>query len=417
MPLHRQRPSYSRHEEYKPFCPHYPACYGCPFIKFPYPQQLERKRRIVVQALATYATLTPIEVPPLIPSSHRFGYRARVKLVVRKAQGVPKARGVPKAQDEVLVGIYMPESHQVADISGCPVHPDIVNRVVQYLKKEIPKLRITPYDEHNDSGQLRYLDIRYSFWRRDLLLTLVTRHADLPHGRELAWALQRRFPFISGIVQNINEERGNVIWGERFRPLAGRDAIMERIGFLKLKFPVGVFSQANPPVARQLYETVVRLSGLKGQATTLDLYCGVGPLSFYLATASRLVWGVDENRLAISTAKENARLNGFHNCRFFVGEVAEKVQEAKLVLPQIDLVVLNPPRKGVNSEALTAILSLKAPKIIYVSCNQTTLARDLDQFVQQGYQLLKVQPFDMFPQTEKVETVALLERAREAGPG
>jgi 23S rRNA (uracil1939-C5)-methyltransferase len=213
-----------------------------------------------------------------------------------------------------------------------------------------------------------------------------------------------------GIVQNINEQRGNVIWGERFRPLAGRDAIMERIGFLKLKLPAGVFSQANPPVARRLYETVVSLAGLSGQEIALDLYCGVGPISIYLATTSRLVWGVDENLLAISTAKENARRNGFHNCRFFAGEVVEKVKEAKLVLPQIDLIVLNPPRKGVTPEALTAVLSLQAPKMVYVSCDPATLARDLDRLAQRGYHPLKVQPFDMFPQTEKVETVALLER-------
>jgi len=353
---------------------------------------------MVAQALVTYPTLTHLEVPFLASSPYRFGYRARVKLVVRKDG------------DEVLAGIYVPGSHRVVDISACPVHPDVVNRVVQYLKREVQRLGIIPYDERNDSGQLRYLDIRYSFWRRDLLLTLVTRHADFPRSRELTRALQKRFPFITGIVQNINEERGNGIWGGRFRPLAGRDTIMERIGFLKLKLPAGVFSQANPPVARSLYETVVSLAGLNGQETTLDLYCGVGPLSFYLATASRLVWGVDENLLAISTAKENARLNGFHNCRFFVGEVAEKVKEARLTLPQIDLVVLNPPRKGVSPEALSAILSLKAPKIIYVSCNPATLARDLDRFAQQGYHPLKVQPFDMFPQTEAVETVALLER-------
>jgi 23S rRNA (uracil-5-)-methyltransferase RumA len=405
MPLERKWPAHPHQEEYKPFCPHYPACYGCPFIGLPYPEQLKRKRRIVAQALAAYPTLAHLEVPLLVPSPHRFGYRARVKLVVRKAK------------DEVLAGIYAPESHQVVDISSCPVHPNVVNRAVQYLKREVQKLGIIPYDERNDSGQLRYLDMRYSFWRRDLLLTLVTRHADFPRGRALAQAMQRRFPSITGIVQNINEERGNVIWGERFRPLAGRDTIMERIGFLRLKLPAGVFSQANPPMARRLYETVVGLAGLSGQETVLDLYCGVGPLSFYLATASRLVWGVDENLLAISTAKENARLNGFHNCRFFVGEAADKVREAKLTLPRIDLVVLNPPRKGVNPEALTAVLSLQAPKIIYVSCDPATLTRDLDRLAQQGYHLLKVQPFDMFPQTEEVETIALLERVQEADQG
>ncbi len=402
------RPKQSLHPHsgagrHTPPCPHYPACYGCPLIELPYPEQLIRKQRTLARALASYPALAHLEVPPVVPSPHRLGYRARVKLVVRKAK------------EEILVGLYMPGSHRVVDVSSCPVHPPAVNRVVRYLKKQIQKLGITPYDEKRDSGQLRYLDLRYSFWRREVLLTLITRHSDLPQVRELVRSLQRRFPFIVGIVQNINEERGNVIWGERFRPLAGRDALMERIGFLRLKFPAGVFSQANPPMARKIYETVVQWAELKGEETVLDLYCGVGPLSLYLATAARLVWGIDENFMAIAAAKENARGNGFHNCRFFAGDVAEKVGEAKLTLPSLSLVVLNPPRKGIHPEALEKISALQVPKLIYVSCDPQTLARDLNRLAQRGYHPLRVQPFDMFPQTEEVETVGLLEKGPVSG--
>lgn len=381
-----------------PACPHYPDCFGCPYMGLPYPEQLTRKQRTVAQALASYPSLTDLEVPPVVPSARRLGYRARVKLVVRQGKR------------EVLTGLYVPQSHRVIDISSCPVHPQAVNSLVQYLKRQIAKLSIAPYDERDDTGQLRYLDIRYSFWRRDLLLTLVTRHDDFPQGRELARALKRRFPFVAGVVQNVNEERGNVIWGERFRPIAGRDDLMERIGFLKLKFPAGVFSQANPSVAHKLYETVLSLAGLSGEETVLDLYCGVGPISLYLATASRQVWGVEENPLAIATAKQNARINGFHNCRFLVGDVAEKVHEARQALSPIDRLVVNPPRKGIRPEAMEAILSLKAPRMIYVSCDPATLARDLNDVAKRGYRLVKVQPFDMLPQTDGVETVALLEK-------
>ena len=352
----------------------------------------------MAQALGDYPSLRRLNVPAVIPSPQRLGYRARVKLAVRRSKG------------QVLAGLYLPRSHRVVDISSCPVHPEPVNRVVQQLKQEIQRLGIAPYDETSDSGELRYLDIRYSFWSRQLVLTLVTRHATFPHGNDLARSLKKRFSFLAGVAQNINEDPGNVIWGARSRALAGRDTVIERIGPLKIMLPVGVFSQANPPVARKLYEKVHALAALSGKEIVLDLYCGVGPISLYLAPAARLIWGVDESSLSIATAKQNARMNGIANCRFFDASVAEKVAEAKRLFPQVDLVVLNPPRKGVQPDAMAALFSLQPPRIIYVSCEPATLARDLDKFTGNGYQVSAVQPFDMFPQTADVETVALLEK-------
>lgn len=380
-------------------CPHYPDCIGCPFINTAYPEQLRKKQQIVAQALAVYPSLVDLGVPVVIPSPHRLRYRARVKLVVRGSKG------------GVLTGLYLPESHRVVDISSCPVHPDPVNRLIQQLKKEIQRLDIVPYDERNDSGDLRYIDIRYSFWSRQVVLTLVTRRASFPKGPALARVLRKRFSFLGGVVQNINENPGNVIWGECSRPLAGRDGVIERIGPLKVKLPVGVFSQANPFVARRVYEKVYTLAELSGKEIVLDLYSGVGPISLYLAPAAHLIWGVDESSLSIGTAKQNARMNGGHNCRFFEGNVAEKMEEAKRRLPPIDLVILNPPRKGVQPDAMSALLSLQPPRVIYVSCEPATLARDLARLSENGYRPVSVHPFDMFPQTAEVETVALVEKA------
>jgi len=385
--------------EYVPPCPHYPeGCVGCPFINLPYPEQLRRKQQIVAQALAAYPSLQRFDVPAVVSSPNRLGYRARVKLVVRRSK------------DEILTGLYLPQSHRVVDISSCPVHPEPVNRVIQQLKKDIQRLDIAPYDERSDNGDLRYLDIRYSFWSREMVLTLVTRHATFPRGNDLARALKKRFGFITGVAQNINEDPGNVIWGTRSRSLAGRDTVIERIGPWKLRLPVGVFSQANPPVARKIYEKVESLAALTGKEAVLDLYCGAGPISLYLAPAARLVWGVDESSLSIATAKQNARMNGISNCRFFEGSVVEKLEEAKRDLGHIDLVILNPPRKGVQPDAMAALVSLQPSRLIYVSCEPSTLARDLDKLTENHYRLIALQPFDMFPQTEDVETVALIDR-------
>ena len=383
---------------YESPCPHYPYCIGCPLIDVAYPEQLQKKRESVVRALAAYSSLAHLEVPSVIASRHRLGYRARVKLVVRSTKG------------EVATGLYVPGSHRVIDISSCPVHPRPVNQVLRYLKGKILELRIVPYDERNDSGQLRYLDFRYSFARRDLSVTLVTRHREFPQGVALARSLSRKFSFVTGVIQNINEQRGNVIWGDRYHLLSGRDSLMEQVGSLKFGFPAGVFSQANPSTAKQLYDMVTEMAALSGRENVLDLYCGVGPISASLARSAHLVWGIDESLLAIDTAKQNARRNGIGNCRFIDGDVSERVAEAKATLGRIDRIVLNPPRKGIQAAAMEAVLAVNAPKIIYVSCEPNSLARDLDRLVNQGYRTVRLQPLDMFPQTEQVENVVLLEK-------
>lgn len=383
-------------ERYEPACPHYPHCVGCPWIDVPYPQQLKRKHALVREALARYPSLADIEPAPVVPAPHRLGYRGRVKLVVRRKR------------DQIAIGLYVPQTHRVIDISSCPVHPRPVNQVAQYLKKKTVELGIAPYDERDDSGDLRYLDFRFSAARQELSVTLVTRRAAFRRGAELARALLKRFPFVTGVIQNVNERRGNVIWGETFRVLGGRDTIMERIGDLKLVFPPGVFSQANPFTARRIYETVRQAAALTGTETVLDLYCGVGPISLYLSSAARQIWAVDDSEASINTAKQNARRNGRGNCRFIAGDVAATVTQLKQQLPRVDLAALNPPRKGMQPAALEAIVDLRSPRLIYVSCEPKSLARDLARLADAGYRVEEIQLFDMFPQTEQVESVAVL---------
>ena len=382
----------------KPPCPHYPRCVGCPLIDVPYPKQLAQKQARVAQALAQFPSLGKIAVASVVPSPERIRYRTRVKLVVRRNR------------DEVALGLYVPGSHSVIDISSCPLHPAAVNQVSHYLKKKILELEISPYDERDDSGDLRYVDFRYSAARRELAVALVTRHPAFPKGAMLARSLMRRFSFITGVLQNINESRGNVIWGSQYRILAGRDTLMERFGDLKLVFHPGVFSQANPFTAQKIYQYVANLADLKGKETVLDLYCGVGPISLSLAPSAGQVWAIDESEPAIISAKQNARRNGRGNCRFTAGDVAAKVAELRHIVAHVDLTIVNPPRKGLTMEALQQVVLVQAPKLIYVSCEPRSLGRDLDRFVAAGYTIASAQPFDMFPHTEEVETVVLLEK-------
>ena len=367
----------------------------------PYYEQLEKKQQNISAAFADYPTLQQITIPALVAVGRRLGYRARVKLAVQRVKG------------KTVIGLYRPESHQVIDASACPVHPRQINKLVAFLQQAIDQLHITPYDEVHDTGQLRYLDIRYSFWQRQTLLTLVTRRMHFPQVRELTRALGRRFPELVGVVQNINDTpgtEGNVIWGERFHPLRGRDSLLEQFGHLRLHSPADAFTQVNPPVAQKLYETALEWAELSGEEIALDLYCGIGPIALYLASHAKLVIGIDDNARAIRVSKENARRNGYHNTRFFAGDTAAKLKDTTLSLAHIDCIAVNPPRKGLNPEAFAALVRAGASRLLYVSCEPRTLARDLDRLSQAGYQVVKVQPFDMFPQTDKVETLVLLHK-------
>jgi len=388
---------------WRPPCPHQPHCYGCPFVAIPYDQQLERKQKIVREAFAAFSSLSDISTPLPVASPQKFGYRSRVKLAVRRVKG------------ETLIGLYIPETHKVFDISACPVHPKQINQILSFLKQAIERLDIVPYDEERDTGQLRYIDLRYSFWQRKALLMLVTRHMHFPQVQELTRQLERQFPFLSGIVHNINEQPGNVIWGKRFQPLRGRDSLLEQVGHLRLNVPIDTFTQVNPPMAKRIYETIVRWGNLTGQEIVMDVYCGIGPIALYLASHAKLVAGIEENVRAVNVAKENARRSGYNNTRFFAGDAAEKVAEVALKLPPIGMVVLNPPRKGLSPEAFSAVVHVNAPKLVYVSCSPQTLARDLDRFSQAGYAVGRIQPFDMFPQTDQIETLALIEKTEKRG--
>ena len=378
-------------------CAHYPDCVGCVLIGNPYGEQLRRKREIVRAALQKYPSLVGLDVPEVVGSPRAFGYRNQAKLVARRA-----SRGL-------LLGVYRPGSHQVVDIRQCPVHHPLITKVLAGVSSAIEKLAVPIYDERTHVGVLRYVIVRVSNWTKRAQLILVTRERVLPKSRELVRMLLR-IPGVVSIVQNINPTPGNVMLGAQFIPLTGETALTERVGFLKLQTHAGAFLQANIAVARKLYEQVVRWAEPAAEENCIDLYCGVGALSLYLATKAKLVWGIEESPLAIADATRNVRLNGFHNVRFHAGDVAASLPDIARLVARVDLITLNPPRKGADADARTAIVACAPKRIAYVSCDPVTLARDLDWFAAHGYQPVDVQPFDLLPQTEHVECVAGLIR-------
>jgi 23S rRNA (uracil1939-C5)-methyltransferase len=380
-------------------CPHAPACAGCALIGTAYTRQLARKRQRVVAALAAHVRLAAVPIGDIVGSPRVFGYRNQAKLVARRAR-----RGI-------LLGVYRPGTHQVVDISRCPVHDPRITQVLAGVRRAIEATDPPIYDERSGNGWLRYVVIRASAWKHSAQVILVVRDRQWSGEAALLGRI-RRLPGVRSVTLNLNRSQGNVIFGERFIGITREQSLVERVGGLTLSSRAGAFLQANIGVARKVYERVLAAADPTPDAIAVDLYCGVGAISFYLATRARQVFGIEESPHAVLDAKRNIRLNGFHNVRFFAAPAAAGMTRLADALPAVDLVTLNPPRKGADEPTRAAIARAAPPRIVYVSCEPTTLARDLDWFAARGWRTTRVDPFDMLPQTEHVECVAVLDRER-----
>jgi 23S rRNA (uracil1939-C5)-methyltransferase len=380
-------------------CPHAPGCVPCPFRGLQYREQLARKRRRVERAMATYPSLRDTWIEEPIGSRDLFGYRNVAKLAVRAGRG-----------GRLRAGVYAPGSHRLVDAERCAVqHPGLTEVVVAALE-EAARLRIEAYDERRGTGELRYLVARYSAWMRRTLLVLVSARADDRALRELGRQLGRRCHSLGGIVVNHNGDRGNVILGRRFATLRPPAELVERIGFLKLRVSPASFLQSNVWTARRIYEKALEWAAPGAADRVVDLFCGIGPLSLYLATRANEVVGIEESAAAIRDARSNARRNGFHNARFEEGRAEDALPRIRTRLGRASVVTLNPTRKGASRGALEGIALMEPQRLVYVSCDAATLARDLDRLSGFGYRTIRLQPFDMLPQTEHVEVVALVEK-------
>jgi 23S rRNA (uracil1939-C5)-methyltransferase len=385
-----------------PTCPHAPDCVGCPLYGLPYGEQLRRKHAEVTAAFAAYPRLAGAMVPAPIGSPRLFGYRNQVKLVARRAQ-----RGL-------LLGIYRPATHQVVDIAACPVHDPRITTALRQIRQILDELATPVYDERRGSGWLRYVVVRSSAWRRAVEVILVVRDRTWTGERGLVRRL-RRARGVASVVLNLNPSPGNAIFGAEFVATPADAALLERVGGLILRSRAGDFLQANLGVARRVYDCAARFADPMPEETAVDLYAGVGAISFTLAARAQFVLGVEASARAVTDARLNTRLNGFHNVRFIAASAAEGLAQASDTLGPIDLISLNPPRQGLDAATRAAVAAVGPRRIVYVSCAPRTLARDLDWFVARRWRLSAVQPYDMLPQTEHVECVALLETTARTG--
>ena len=381
-----------------PPCRESADCFGCPLIAMKYSEQKNWKRGMILAEMAKYPSLSGAEVHPLLSPDNLIHYRTTAKLVVAGKFSEP------------FIGIYRRASHDVYDLERCPIHHPLIDKVVEAVRKGIKKGKVQVYNPQSKMGLLRYLVVRVSTFEKKAMVVFVTSKRSFNEIHHLGRFVQEQVPEVEIVVQNVNATEGNVIMGQKDYFLTKKLYLTERIGDVSFRISPRSFFQVNNSGANLIYSKVREWAGLSGSETVLDLYCGIGGISLFLAGNARNVIGVEVVEEAVADATMNARINGIRNCQFEAGDVADLLDEMAGDKLSVDVAVLNPPRKGCDQNVLERVASLGPKSILYVSCSPQSLARDLDVLGKLGYLCREIQPVDMFPQTVHVENVARLEK-------
>ena len=390
------KPSQSRVE---PICPQFKECGGCTLLHTDYETQLKIKKETVYNALTRIGGFEDIFVHDTIPSVPNFNYRNKSQYPVGGTAS------------NVKIGFYAPRSHNVVNSDSCAIENPDARIILDAFRCWMEKYHILPYNEEKHTGTIRHI---YSRTGESIMVVIVSRTREIEHLEELKnelLSLKLSKP-IGGIVVNINSQRTNTILGKYDYTVFGEKFIYAKIDDITYKVNYKSFFQVNPYTTNLLYKKALELCSLTGNETVFDLYCGIGTISLFLARNAKKVIGVEIVPEAIEDARENARLNSMENARFYCGAAEEVCPPLIKAGEKADVVVVDPPRKGCDEKLLDAIGKMKPDKIVYVSCNVSTLARDAKILHEKyGYEMKEACPFDQFPHSMHVEAVALLQHA------
>ncbi|UBK47343.1 23S rRNA (uracil(1939)-C(5))-methyltransferase RlmD [Clostridium perfringens] len=386
-------------ERVNPPCAIYKRCGGCKLQHASYKAQLDFKWDRVKDCVSKIGKLDPSIVKYPLGMENPWRYRNKVQLPIGLING------------EVKIGFFAPRSHDIIDMESCLIQDEIGDKVVKLTREWIEKFNIRPYNvdgEYDEKGIVRHIIIRRGFTTNEVMVVLVTNGENLPHKEEFVDLMVKNIPGIKSIIQNINSKKTNVILGLESKTLWGEDTISDYIGDFRFNISPLSFFQVNPTQTEVLYGKALEYANLTGNEEVFDAYCGTGTITLFLSQKAKKVYGVEIIPQAIDNAWINAKENKVENVEFFVGE-------SEVVIPDLinkgvkaDVVVVDPPRKGCDKKLLDAITNIDAKKIVYVSCDPSTLGRDLQVLEENGYKTLEVQPVDMFPNTAHIENVALL---------
>ena len=385
----------------EPKCEFARQCGGCQLQALSYDQQLVFKTNKVKGHLERIGGFTDIPMEPIIGMDELFHYRNKAQFPVGRNK-----------EGKIVTGFYAGRTHNIIENRDCalgvPENKEVLDRVIAHMEK----YGIEPYNEATGKGLVRHVLIRYGYFTKEVMVCLILNGNKIPKEELLVKSLCE-IPGMTSITINVNKKHSNVILGEEIRLLWGQEYITDRIGDISYQISPLSFYQVNPMQTQKLYAKALEYADLHGEETVWDLYCGIGTISLFLAQKAKFVRGVEIVPAAIENAKENAKLNGLENTEFFVGKAEEVLpREYKKNGVYADVIVVDPPRKGCDETLLETMIEMNPERIVYVSCDSATLARDLKYLCERGYELRKVCPVDQFGMTVHVETVVLLSQQK-----
>lgn len=381
-------------------CPHFGVCGGCQWQELGYPEQLEAKRALVREALRRTGGLELGEqLLPTVGMTEPWHYRNKAHWAIAMDQG------------QLRLGLYEARSHRVVDVASCGIQHPTLNLVLAFLRETLPAMGWSVYDETTRAGLLRSVFAKVGHHTGELMVGLVTTEPELPGAGDWVERVRAALPATTALVQNVHPRPGNALLGAETRVLAGAPHLLERIGALTFAIQARSFFQVNPFQVERLYELAVGDLGVRPGEHVVDAYSGTGTLALFAAAAGAgQVVGIECVAEATADAAANAARNGLTGVRWVTARVEEVLEGLVASDPLLTAALLDPPRKGCEPQVLEAVIRSGIQRLVYVSCDPVTLARDLKHLVAGGFQLLRARPVDMFPQTAHVETVALLQR-------
>jgi len=379
-------------------CPYFGHCGGCRLQHLAYPAQLAFKSRQVHECLTRLGGLPPFELRPIVAAPEPYGYRNKMEFTV--------------AEPGPVLGLHAAERYDVVlDIERCLLQSDTMNALLDEFRREVRSRGLSVWDPKSERGLLRFLTLREGRGTGQAMVNIVASAPDVEALAPVAERLRVRAPATVGVLLNVNDRKASVAVGSEEHLLVGRDHITELLDGVAFQVSASSFFQTNTVQAERLFAIVAEACALDGRDTVLDLYSGTGAISLLLARRAARVYGIEVSAAAVGDAIRNARANGIDNCTFMTGEVRHVLPGLTSEGVRASVVVADPPRAGFHPKALAALGTLAPARIVYVSCNPATLARDVGDLARRGYRLEWVQPVDMFPQTPHIEAVARLSRA------
>ena len=396
----------------EPPCPYFGRCGGCRLQHVAYPAQLAFKEKQVRDCLERIGGLGEFELRPILTAPEPYGYRNKMEFTItRGSKTTHGGRGLADPAP-ISVGLHQADRYDVVlDIERCLLESETLNGLLAEFRREVRARALSVYDPDAGAGLLRFVSLREGRRTGEAMVNIVATTPDVEALGPVAERLAARVPATASVVLNVNAKKASVAVGTEEHLLLGRDHIRESLGGLTFQVSANSFFQTNTLQAERLFGVVDGACGLSGGETVMDLYAGTGAISLLLARRARWVYGIEVAAAAVTDAVRNARANGIANCTFLAGEVRHVLPALMREGVKAEVVVADPPRAGFHPKALHALATLGPDRLVYVSCNPATLARDLGDLVCRGYRLEWVQPVDMFPQTPHIEAVARLRRA------